>query len=143
MIGYLSLLEFFLWGSRKGTKPQRGLDLCAFPSLRDILLFFFHAKTQRGLDLRDFPSLREERRKSRETRSKNQEKKEPLDFFAPLLLCEQKQKLKARNKPIPLALVSKRLVPCSLKKEPNFRSAQKSKVTCVEIFFLPILQRKK
>jgi hypothetical protein len=73
VIGYLSLLEFFLWGSRKGTKPQRGLDLCAFPSLR------------------------EERRKSRETRSKNQEKKEPLDFFAPSRLCEQKTKIKSEN----------------------------------------------
>jgi len=86
VIGYLSLLEFFLWGSRKGTKPQRGLDLCAClpqaglpffaacpAALRgDILLFFF---TQRRKGVLIFATSllcerKEERAEKQEARTK-------------------------------------------------------------------------
>ncbi len=110
-IGYLSLLEFFIWESRKGTKPQRGLDLCAFPSLRDILLFFFTqsrkgTKPQRCLDLRGSPSLRD-------------------------LFFSFREKIKMpENEPSLWALALMSLVPWSLKKVLNFRSPQKTQVTC-------------
>lgn len=61
---------FFFTQRRRVAKPQRGLDLCASPSLRDVI-FFVHAKApslpggrqeakpQRGLDLCVSPSLRD------------------------------------------------------------------------------------
>jgi hypothetical protein len=47
------------------------------------------AKPQRGLDLRGSPSLREKKEKTEIQEEKSCER---LDFFAPLLLCEQKNK---------------------------------------------------
>ena len=100
-------------------KPLRCFDLSDSPSLRDILFLFTQrrreAKPQRGL------------------------------IFATPLLCEiyffLREKIKIlENKPSLLALACKSLVPWSLKNEPNFRSPQKSKVTCHEFAFLHILK---
>jgi hypothetical protein len=47
------------------------------------------------------------------------------------------------NEPSLLARAIMSLLPCGLKKVAKFRSPQKTQVTCVENFFLPILQGKK
>ena len=100
-------------------KPLRCFDLSDSPSLRDILFLFTQrrkgTKPQRGL------------------------------IFATPLLCEiyffLREKIKIlENKPSILALALMSLVPWSLKNEPNFRSPQKSKVTCHEFSFLHILE---
>ena len=105
---------FFLFTQRrKGTKPLRGIFFAP--------LSFFFCSRKGAKPLRDI-------------------------FFAAPLLCEiyffsLREKIKMlENKPSLLALACKSLVPWSLKNEPNFRSPQKSKVTCHEFSFLHILK---
>jgi hypothetical protein len=73
-----------------------------------------------------FAPLREKRKK--ETRDKSLLTVRFLCAFA--ALRAKKQKLKVRNKPSLLALALMSLVPWSLKKVINFRSPQKTQVTC-------------
>ena len=74
-------------------KPLRCFDLSDSPSLRDILFLFTQrrreAKPQRGLIFATtlLCAKKEERAEKQEIRDSSQ-----LDFFAPLRLCEQKEK---------------------------------------------------
>ena len=141
------MLEFFYKALAKEpagrqAKSLRGIFFATYLLCETIFFLFTQrrkgAETQRVL-IFAAPLLCAKK----EERAEKQEAKVP---FVVEFLCvsaslrAKKQKLKARNKPRLLVHAFTSLMPWSLKNEPNFRSPQKSKVTCHEFSFLHILK---